>query len=399
MSERALIGKRATPWRQGWDLTDSEREVFRQRSRASSAAKSAAARGLGPEPLHEINSPALDPNDLMPQRRSNGIRSLSLFSGCGGLDNGFERAGFEHVASYDHYSPAGDTIRAIRPKWNVFSGEAGDVTKIDWRDYRGLIDVVHGGPPCQPFSMAGRQLGKNDTRDMFPEFVRAVLEIKPRAFMAENVSALGSEKFSSYVTNTIIKPLSAEYHIVRFVLTAASYGVPQHRQRLFFVGFQTKRAASRFLPPVATHTFSHLAPQGATRLSLLDLEATLERCMGAREALGLPDVGFDALAPTLRSSLTGPRHTTSIVSSVTAHKLWTQLGIWPNGVAQTRLAARQFVAANGDFRLSVPDCAILQGFADTWPVSGSVYIALGQIGNAVPPPLAYNIAKEIAAVL
>ncbi|MDB4916159.1 MAG: DNA-methyltransferase Dcm [Gemmatimonadetes bacterium] len=399
MAERVFIRKNDKPWRQGWELTDDERDVFRQRSRQSNAAKVAAVRGHGPEPVHDINVPSLDPDDLMAQLPTNGVRSLSLFSGCGGLDHGYERAGYEHVASYDHYAPAGETMRAIRPSWEVYSGEAGDVTKVNWRPYRGRVDVVHGGPPCQPFSMAGRQLGKNDTRDMFPEFVRAVLEIKPQAFMAENVAALGSDKFSAYVKNTIIKPLSAEYQVVRFQLTAASFGVPQRRQRLFFVGFRSKRAAMRFKAPAVTHSFAHLEPRRAAMLSFHDLEAPLERCMGAREALGLPDIGFDALAPTLRSSLTGPRHTTSVVSSVTAHKLWTQLGIWPNGVAPTREAARQFVAANGDFRLSVPDCAILQGFPESWPVLGSVYVALGQIGNAVPPPLAYHIAKQIAATL
>jgi DNA (cytosine-5)-methyltransferase 1 len=399
MADRVSVRKNEKPWRQGWELTDEERNVFRQRSRRSNAAKIAATRGHGPEPLHEINVPALDPNDLMSQLPANGIRSLSLFSGCGGLDHGYERAGYIHVASYDHYTPAGETMRAVRPHWKVFSGEDGDVTKINWRTYRGHVDVMHGGPPCQPFSMAGRQLGKRDTRDMFPEFVRAVLEIKPQAFMAENVAALGSDKFASYVASTIVKPLSGEYQVIRFQLTAASFGVPQRRQRLFFVGFRSKRVAKRFNVPTATHIFAHLEPRGAAMLSLPDLEASLERCFGAREALGLPDIGFDALAPTLRSSLTGPRHTTSVVSSVSAHKLWTQLGIWPNGVAPTREAARRFVAANGDFRLSVPDCAILQGFPESWPVFGSVYVALGQIGNAVPPPLAYHIAKQIAAAL
>lgn len=399
MAERVSVRRAEKPWRQGWELTDEERNVFRQRSRRSSAAKVAATLGRGPEPLHEINVPTLDPNDLMVQLPANGIRSLSLFSGCGGLDHGYERAGFAHVASYDHYIPAGETIRALRPQWEIYSGDDGDVTRINWLEYRGRVDVLHGGPPCQPFSMAGRQLGKHDTRDMFPEFVRAVLEIKPQAFMAENVAALGSDKFASYVKRTIVEPLSEEYQVVRFQLTAASFGVPQRRQRLFFVGFRNKRSAKRFNIPTPTHSFAHLDPRRASMVTLLDLEAPLNRCTGAREALGLPDIGFDALAPTLRSSLTGPRHTTSIVSSVSAHKLWTQLGIWPNGVAPTRDAARRFVAANGNFRLSVPDCAILQGFPETWPICGSVYVALGQIGNAVPPPLAYHIARQIAAAL
>jgi DNA (cytosine-5)-methyltransferase 1 len=84
--------------------------------------------------------------------------------------------------------------------------------------------------------------------------------------------------------------------------------------------------------------------------------------LGAREALGLPSIGCDALAPALGSTLTGPRHTTSVLSSASAQKAWARLHIWPNGVAATRDAAQQFVPENGHFRLSVADCAVLQGF-------------------------------------
>lgn len=120
--------------------------------------------------------------------------------------------------------------------------------------------------------------------------------------------------------------------------------------------------------------------------------------MGTREALGLPNIGFDALSPTLRSGLTEPRHTTSILSSVSAQKAWEKLHIWPNGVAENREKAHLFVAKNSHFRLSFPDCGILQGFPESWQFSGAVYQTLGQIGNAVPPPIAYQIAISIAQV-
>ncbi|MCL2938610.1 MAG: DNA cytosine methyltransferase [Trichodesmium sp. MAG_R02] len=113
--------------------------------------------------------------------------------------------------------------------------------------------------------------------------------------------------------------------------------------------------------------------------------------MGTREALGLPNIGFDALSPTLRSGLTEPRHTTSILSSVSAQKAWEKLHIWPNEVAEIREKAHLFVAKNSHFRLSFPDCGILQGFPKSWQFSGAVYQTLGQIGNAVPPPIAYQV--------
>jgi DNA (cytosine-5)-methyltransferase 1 len=386
----------ATGWYRGRDLTDEEREVFRKRSRESQLARIRADNGLGPEPLHPIYRPRFNPTKLMRKASANGLRSLSLFSGGGGLDLGFERAGFEHVASYDLLSFAGDTLRANRPTWKVFSGSEGDVTKIDWSEYRNEVDVVHGGPPCQPFSSAGHQNGADDARDMFPEFVRAVLAIRPRAFIAENVKGLKTKKFEGYLNETVLTPLGKHYEIVTFTLDAAAFGVPQSRTRFILVGFTKSDEAKRFRTPAPTHVFQH---SRSKQMGLFFEEAGLPRTMRAREALGLPDLGFDALCPTLRSSLTGPRHTTSILSSTAALAVWEKLQIWPNGVAITRDKARAFVANNGHYRLSVPEVALLQGFPESWTFSGAAYQALGLIGNSVAPPMAYHLAKSLAASL
>lgn len=389
----------------GWEITEEEREVYRQRSKASSRAKKQALLGEGIEPIHPINIPRLNPQKLMPQLAKNEWRSLSLFSGCGGFDLGLDRAGFSHVAAYDILAEAGKTLRKARPSWQVFAGEAGDVTKVDWRPDRGLVDIIHGGPPCQPFSIAGHQKGKEDNRDMFPEFIRAVLEIEPLAFVAENVAALASKKFAGYVKEVIESPLEKKYKLTRFILTASDFGVPQIRKRVFFVGFRDDKIIAKYRPPSPTHYYHHLPTTESSKPVQLELFShvnspeILERCMGVREALGLPDIGLDALSPTMRSSLTGPRHTTSILSSASAQKAWDKLQIWPNGVAENREKARLFVANNGHFRLSVPDCGILQGFPEEWQVFGAVYMALGQIGNAVPPPMAYRVAESVAQAL
>jgi DNA (cytosine-5)-methyltransferase 1 len=345
-----------------------------QRSRA---AKLAAIRGDGPPPIHPINVPSLDVSTLMPMREPCGLRALSLFSGGGGLDLGFWRAGFDHVASYEIMEAAAATLLKAHPEWQVFGGSDGDVRTVDWQRLRGQVDVVHGGPPCQPFSAAGRQRGARDDRDMWPEFVRAVTKIKPLAFVAENVPALASAKFANYVNDSIIAPLSKSYEIAQIVLHAHDLGVPQVRKRVFFIGFRSRRAASRWHPP---------EPRGVP-------------CMGMREALGLAEIDYDDLSPTIRSSLTGPRHTTSILNSVAARRKFEQLQVWPNGVAPTRADAQRFVAPNGHFRLSVPDVALLQGFPDDWPWVGATYMVLGQIGNAVPPPLAYAVAASVAKAL
>jgi DNA (cytosine-5)-methyltransferase 1 len=375
-----------------WQLTAEERAVYRERSKRSRAAKRAALNGDGPKPIHPINVPRLDPTELMPQGANTGIRALSLFSGGGGLDLGFARAGFEHVASYELLVDAAATLKKAHPEWEVFGGEDGDVTQVQWRkQWRGAVDVVHGGPPCQPFSTAGRQRGELDPRDMFPEFVRAVLELSPQAFVAENVPALASAKFAAYLDEVVLTPLKSRYRICRLELRAEHFGVPQVRRRVVFVGFRSAKTAKVFSPPAPTHTWSGIDDQLAVERPL--------RCMGVREALGLPDIGFDALSPTIRSALTGPRHTTSVLNSTAARRVFEQLEIWPNGVATTREQARAFVADNGHFRLSLPDVALIQGFPEWWPFVGANYMVLGQIGNAVPPPLAFAVALRVAAAL
>jgi DNA (cytosine-5)-methyltransferase 1 len=366
-----------SPYHEPWELTEEERQAFRETAQRSRAAKMAAERGEGPAPIHPINVPTLDVDALMPMQQPSSIRALSLFSGGGGLDLGFWRAGYEHVASYEIMEAAAATLVKAHPEWTVFGGAEGDVRKVDWRSFRGKVDVLHGGPPCQPFSSAGRQRGALDDRDMWPQFVHAVTEIKPAAFVGENVPALASAKFADYVNQSIIAPLQGEYVIQPVVLRAQDFGVPQIRKRIFFVGFRSRRVASKWSPP---------AP-------------TTEHCIGIRQALGLPDIGHDDLSPTIRSTLTGPRHTTSILSSVSARHKFERLEVWPNGVAPTRERAHRFVTPNGHFRLSVPDVALIQGFPDDWPWVGATYMALGQIGNAVAPPMAYAVACSVAKAL
>lgn len=374
------------PQHQPRSLTEAERARFRSTAKRARRAKAAAMRGDGPPPIHPIYSPRLEPDVLMPQADPAGLRSLSLFSGGGGLDIGFARAGYEHVASFEILEDAAATLVKANPDWSVYGGAEGDVTEVSWRRYRNQADVLHGGPPCQPFSTAGRQQGPADRRDMWPAMVNAILEARPAAFVAENVPALGGPKFAPYVQSSIVGPLERHYRITMMLLEAERFGVPQLRRRVVFVGFRSARAAKAFRCPEGAYRFGE-NPEG--HLS----------CMGAREALGLPPTGFDALAPTIRSGLTGPRHTTSVLSSRGAQRTWEALGIWPNGIARDRESARLFVAKHGHYRMSVDDVALLQGFPPGWPFAGAVYMMLGQIGNAVPPPMAYAVATSVRVAL
>uniref|UniRef100_UPI004048BA58 DNA cytosine methyltransferase n=1 Tax=Polynucleobacter sp. TaxID=2029855 RepID=UPI004048BA58 len=378
-----------------YDLTPEKRAEYRETSQRSRLAKIDAQAGKLTA-IHKVNKPCLDPNELMPKKLKNKFATLSLFSGGGGLDLGFDRAGFEHVASYELIPICGETLLLNRPSWNVFSGpESGDVTKVDWKKFRGKVDVIHGGPPCQPFSIAGGQLGHADERNMWGEFNRAVNEIKPKAFVAENVLGLMGAKFDWFVKTQILDQLS-DYRIIKFEVNAADFGVPQIRRRVFFVGFRAKKSFDNFEIPVATHDIG----LGKNSKVIADLFAEEKiKTMGVRRALGLKNIGFDSFAPTLRSGFTGKRNTTSVLNSKAGQKSWGDLQVWPNGVQSSRKAASQFPAQDGHFRLSVEDCSLLQGFPGDWKFAGAVYQILGQIGNSVCPPVAYAVAANVAKAL
>jgi DNA (cytosine-5)-methyltransferase 1 len=387
------------PWYSGWDISKKTANEYRIRSQKSYQARRNALTLVDSNQEFQINNPNLRPEKLMPKIKGHGLRSLSLFSGGGGLDLGFDLAGYTHVASYELLDFAGQTICNNRPKWKVFSGIQGDVTKVNWEQYAGKVDIIHGGPPCQPFSTSGKQKGKDDVRDMIPEFVRAVKIIKPKAFLAENVPGLLNDKFESYLNNTLYSPLK-EYTIHCFKVHAPSFGVPQVRTRVIFIGIKDKKSAIFYEQPNPTHYFHHLrnSEEIQLELNLMSEKESLQRCVGIREALGLENIGFDSLAPTLRSTLTGPRHTTSILSSTSSQRTYEKLKIWPNGVQENRIMAKAFSAKDDHFRLSVPDVGIMQGFPESWKFEGPVYKAAGQIGNSVCPPVAYNLAKSIAKI-
>lgn len=198
------------------------------------------------------------------------MHSIELFSGCGGLGLGISRAGFEPVRLVEMNDYACSTLRAWRDngvarhrRWNLFQG---DVHKMDFRRYAGSVDLVAGGPPCQPFSVGGKHRGHEDNRNLFPEMFRAIREIGPKAVIIENVSGLGRDKFAEYfayiqfqlkyITN---KPRrnedwkdhyqrllahetakgSRDYTVLPLFVDAVDFGVPQRRKRIKFVCFRS----------------------------------------------------------------------------------------------------------------------------------------------------------------
>lgn len=397
MNDRSDIYKNIE--RKKYNITNAKRNQYKKISYNSRLAKLAAEKGIL-EKVHDINHPKLFPEFLMSQQKKNGLKCLSLFSGGGGLDLGFDYAGYSHVASYELIPICGETLKLNRPQWSIFSGlEEGDVTNVNWDIYKGKVDVIHGGPPCQPFSVAGEQKGKEDERNMWEEFSRAINTIKPRAFVAENVLGLMSPKFDGFVKKYILEELKS-YKIKMFEMHAADYGVPQRRRRVFFVGFRNKKDFIRFIKPEPTHSWDRFKRSKQNKIFNLNIfDYDKPQTMGVRESLGLPDINFDDLAPTIRSAFTGKRNTTSILNSSAGQKSWGDMKIWASGVQSNREKASAFPAKFGHFRLSVQDCGIIQGFPENWEFAGAVYQILGQIGNSVSPPVAYAVAVNVAKAL
>lgn len=217
------------------------------------------------------------------------MRSVELFAGAGGLAMGMANAGFHHAAVIEWNSNACETFRENqrRPthlveEWPLHEG---DVCAFDYSTLTGDVMVVSGGPPCQPFSMGGKHRGHKDDRDMFPEAVRAVRELRPKAFIFENVKGLKRESFATYFEYIRLQLTypgmgrcagetwrehcrrlenhhtashgGAEYNVVSEVLNAANYGVPQRRERVFIVGFRSDLGVGWSFPK-ETHSAEEL---------------------------------------------------------------------------------------------------------------------------------------------
>jgi len=321
---------------------------------------------------YKVPTPKIEPGDFIQQLKKNGIKTISLFSGCGGLDLGFIRAGFDILCFNETHDKSANTLRLNHQKIKVH----GDVTETDFRKYD-KPDVIIGGPPCQPFSKNGKLKGGDDERDMIPAFMQIVKTLRPKIFLIENVPNILSDRFYEYVREQIFIPARDEkYTTIKCLLHANDFGCPQNRQRVFFIGFRNKKFMKNFHIPLPTHSFE----------------------MGVREALGLPAIGFDTLAPTLTSGLKKKNPTTSIMNSAYAKGVWEKLQIWAHGIQKTRLDALDKAVQgknHGCYRLSLEDIKIIQGFPKDYVFSGPIYSVLGQIGNSVAPPLAYNLAIAI----
>jgi len=308
------------------------------------------------------------------------LTSVEICAGGGGQALGVERAGFAHQALIDVDTPSCETLRLNRPEWHVTHG---DICAFDGKPYRG-IDLLAGGVPCPPFSVAGKQQGPADERNLFPEAIRLVDEIRPRAVMLENVRGILDPVFADYRTHisSVIGTIGRGYITGWKLLNASDFGVPQLRPRAVFVAIR-KDADGAFDWP-QPQNFLTPTVGGA----LYDLMAA-DGWKGARAWRK----GADKIAPTLVGG--SKKHGGPDLGPTRARAAWAALGVDGLGIADAP-PPRDFA---GMPRLTVRMAARVQGFPDDWEFSGRKTAAYRQVGNAFPPPVAQAVSQQIALAL
>ncbi len=374
------------------------------------------------------------------------MNAIELFAGAGGLLLGTSLAGFHHELAVEWNAPACDTMRLnVRHAYPLVDGMKvwqGDVRDVPWADYRGSIDLLAGGPPCQPFSLGGLARAALDERDMFPAMTQALALCQPRAFIIENVKGLTRRSFGDYFSYILLRlehPLLAaredeswrehlarltkehtsgcddglRYVVTHRVVDAADYGSPQHRHRVIMVGFRSDVMADWSFPEPThsgaalwedQHSGAYWERHGVARAGRVETHVqragnpSLRPWRTVRDAIGdLPDPaegGVDGwLNHELRSGARSyPGHTGSCYDEPSKAIKAGVHGV-PGGENMVRYA-------DGSVRYySVREAARIQGFPDRYEFASSWGESMRQIGNAVPVPLAQVVAGSVAVAL
>ncbi len=304
--------------------------------------------------------------------------SLELCAGGGGQAVGLERAGFDHAALFENDSAACNTLRLNRPEWQVHEHDLFQPFAFD--HFKGT-DLLAGGLPCPPFSIAGKQLGERDERNLFSIGIQIVDVVRPRAVMFENVKGMLGPAFVDYRLRIEAFLNKLGYTVQWKLLQAADFGVPQLRPRVVLVALQSK-FADRFAWPESSGQRQHVGP------ALLDLMAA-RGWRGAHEW----SASARAVAPTLVGG--SKKHGGPDLGPTRARDAWAALGVNGKTIADQ--------APDPDFeglpKLTLRMAARVQGFPDGWGFWGGKTAAYRQIGNAFPPPVAEAVGRQIMSAI
>lgn len=312
------------------------------------------------------------------------LTSVEICAGGGGQALGIEQAGFSHLALVEIDTFAVATLRHNRPEWQVYEEDVNRFIKNDASELVGMVDLVAGGVPCPPFSVAGKQLGHEDERDLFPAALRLVRKLKPKAVMLENVRGLLDPRFDSYRARLDEQFDKAGYRNTWKLLNASDFGVPQLRPRVVCVALR-KSLFKHFSWPEPTTPNGTTVTVGQTLRAMMASSGWADAEEWAEKA--------NRIAPTLVGG--SKKHGGPDLGPTRSKRAWAELGVDALGLAN-EAPAEYFV---GKPKLTVPMAALLQGFPEDWEFVGGKTAAYRQVGNAFPPPVAKAVAESIAIAL
>ncbi|WP_326619964.1 DNA (cytosine-5-)-methyltransferase [Streptomyces decoyicus] len=342
------------------------------------------------------------------------LTSVEICAGAGGQALGLHNALFKHLALIEIDPNAIATLKANvegNAEWEGCEVIQADLTQLDPQTFRkslrlepGQLDLLAGGVPCPPFSIAGKQLGRDDERDLFPTMLDLVAELEPKAVMIENVRGLlePEDKFRDYRSWILAKLESLGYAKCYWdVLEAKDYGVPQLRPRAILVAMKKE-----YLPYFPTRKPEAL-PLVTVRKALEDTmrqrfdevddpraKETLDRWLGEASK---------GVAPTLVGG--SKKHGGADLGPTRAKKAWGALGVCGLGVANNKKDMERLDSKDRDLfaaagpKLTVTQAALIQGFPEYWEFTGKKTAAYRQVGNAFPPPVAEAVGKQIREAL
>lgn len=298
---------------------------------------------------------------------------VEICAGAGGQALGLELAGFRHLALVEIEKEYCQTLLCNHPEWNVINR---DVKSFDGTPYKGA-DLFAGGVPCPPFSVAGKQLGENDERDLFPEALRLIREIEPKAVMLENVRGIFDKCFDDYRTRIRTSLEELGYKVYWELLNASDYSVPQLRPRAILIAIK-KEIGKDFSYPQKSE---QIVTVGDALHDLLAEKGWKKSKEWKEQA--------STVAPTIVGG--SKKHGGPDLGPTRAKRAWEALGVDGRGIGNE--------APDADFegmpKLTTRMVARIQGFPDDWAFYGGKTLVYRQIGNAFPPPVAKAVGESI----
>lgn len=328
------------------------------------------------------------------------MKIISLFSGCGGLDLGFERAGFDIPVANEYDPTIWETYKVNHPATKLIEG---DIRNIKECDFPNDVDGIIGGPPCQSWSEAGSLRGINDSRGkLFYDYIRILKSKQPKFFLAENVSGMLANRHSEAVCNIIEMFKECGYDLTVSLVNAKDYGVPQERRRVFYIGFR-RDLGVRFKFPVGSTADEK--KRLTLRDTIWDLQFTAVPA-GARnyhnpKAINNNEFFTGAYSPIFMSR-NRVKGWDEQAFTVQASGRQCQLHPQAPKMKFVEQNKREFVRGKEYLyrRMTIREIARIQGFPDDFKfIYNYTDDAYKMIGNAVPVNLAYEVAVAIKEAL